>query len=416
MGKESANKSPTAAAGKLRSPTKNDYVTLADMLEGKESFGRVLKKDSHGDALRETGQFYENREFVNAYERFKPVHEKVMADMQRLLARNVEFEANKLATRQRIALTQAKQEVEKLREHAAKLIEQMDILFDDLKHKPVVRLYVRKLAEAPVPAEQANESQSTTRETTPPHGKAVDGPKLEEPHEIVVGDARYSTRPFSNPEPGILLCVRDKARGETVIRVVKIHGDSAEVEVETIDRGQPTGRRLKLAVESLKRQAAKGWCYQLLPKSGLEKLPADADQTRPADDAGTLMRLDSQNFGRCCGDIMRAKIKFSTQLIKDVGDGPFRAGNFEQAFLTFEQLAVGFNSAVANSRREIADGRRMLNAQKAVISGKEVQERTAAFVRSEQLIHTAEREFATILEGLRMYLRATQAGTDDEAQ
>jgi hypothetical protein len=121
------------------------------------------------------------------------------------------------------------------------------------------------------------------------------------------------------------------------------------------------------------------------------------------------MRLDSQNFGRCCADIARANIKFSTQLIKDVGDGPFRAGNYEQAFLTFEQLAVVFNSAVANSRRAIADGRRALNAEKTNLSGKEIQDRTAAFTRSEQLIHTAEREFSTILEGLRMYLRAQQS-------
>ena len=69
-------------------------------------------------------------------------------------------------------------------------------------------------------------------------------------------------------------------------------------------------------------------------------------------------------------------------------------------------MAVGFNSAVANSRRAIADGRRQLTAEKGNLSGKEIQERTAAFVRSESLIHTAEREFSTILEGLRMYLRA----------
>jgi hypothetical protein len=122
------------------------------------------------------------------------------------------------------------------------------------------------------------------------------------------------------------------------------------------------------------------------------------------------MRLDIQNFGRCCGDIARANIKFDTQLIKDVGDGPFRAGNYEQAFVTFEQIASGFNSAVANSRRAIADGRRTLNDQRMKLSGKEIQERTAAFVRGEQLIHTAEREFSTILEGLRMYLRAKQDG------
>jgi hypothetical protein len=120
------------------------------------------------------------------------------------------------------------------------------------------------------------------------------------------------------------------------------------------------------------------------------------------------MRLDIQNFGRCCGDIVRANIKFGTQLIKDVGDGPFRAGNYEQAFLTFEQLAVGFTAAVGNSRRAIADGRRALTAEKGKLSGKEIQERTAAFIRSEQLIHTAEREFSTILEGLRMHLRAQQ--------
>jgi hypothetical protein len=47
-------------------------------------------------------------------------------------------------------------------------------------------------------------------------------------------------------------------------------------------------------------------------------------------------------------------------------------------------------------------------ARKGNLSGKEIQERTAAFIRSEQLIHTAEREFSTILEGLRMYLRAEQ--------
>ena len=92
-----------------------------------------------------------------------------------------------------------------------------------------------------------------------------------------------------------------------------------------------------------------------------------------------------------------------------------RTKNYEQAFLTFEQLAVGFNSAVANSRRAIADGRRALTSEKGKLSGKEIQDRTAAFVRSENLIHTAEREFATILEGLRMYLRA-RAMPDSQAE
>jgi hypothetical protein len=121
-----------------------------------------------------------------------------------------------------------------------------------------------------------------------------------------------------------------------------------------------------------------------------------------------MMRLDIQNFGRCCADIARANIKYDTQLIKDVGDGPFRAGNYEQAFLTFEQIAVGFTSAVASSRQAIAAGRRALIAEKGTMSGKEIEERKAAFIRNEQLIHTAEREFSTILEGLRTYLRAQQ--------
>jgi hypothetical protein len=74
----------------------------------------------------------------------------------------------------------------------------------------------------------------------------------------------------------------------------------------------------------------------------------------------------------------------------------------------FEQLSVGFNSAVAGSRRAIEDGRRAMAAEKEKLSGKEIQERTAGFIRHEQLIHTAEREFSTILEGLRMHLRASQ--------
>jgi hypothetical protein len=59
---------------------------------------------------------------------------------------------------------------------------------------------------------------------------------------------------------------------------------------------------------------------------------------------------------------------------------------------------------VNTSRQQIAEGRRILIAEKGNLSGREVQERTAAFVRREQRIYSAEREFSTILEGLRMYL------------
>jgi hypothetical protein len=57
----------------------------------------------------------------------------------------------------------------------------------------------------------------------------------------------------------------------------------------------------------------------------------------------------------------------------------------------------------------------LLSAQKGKLSGKEILERTAALVRSENLIHTAEREFSTILEGLRIYLRV-QAAAGNQAE
>jgi hypothetical protein len=224
--------------------------------------------------------------------------------------------------------------------------------------------------------------------------------------EVTAGTVRYRKLPYSAPEVGMQFLVRDKSGAKRIVQVNGLSQDRHEVEVVTVEDGNPSEQSVRLPVESLARQAAKGWCSRLLPS------PEDA---QAADDAGTkeavpeiALRLDSQNFGRCCGDIARANIKFSTQLIKDVGDGPFRAGDYEQAFLTFEQLSVGFNSAVGNSRRAIAEGRRKLVAEKGKLSGKEIQERTAGFMRNEQLIHTAEREFATILEGLRMYLRAQQ--------
>jgi hypothetical protein len=165
-------------------------------------------------------------------------------------------------------------------------------------------------------------------------------------------------------------------------------------------------------VESLARQAAKGWCSLLVPIALAQPAEAAGNEPAAAEVAGNpIMRLDIQNFGRCCSDIARANIQFDTQLIKDVGDGPFRAGQYEQAFLTFEQFAMGFTSAVATSRQKIAEGRRALNAEKGNLSGREIQERTAAFIRHEQLIHTAEREFSKILEGLRTYLRANAQPT-----
>jgi hypothetical protein len=227
--------------------------------------------------------------------------------------------------------------------------------------------------------------------------------------EVAVGHRRYLRAPYSSPEPGTVYAVRDKTGSERVIRVLDKNLECTQVQIETLDDGKGSAKPIWLNVESLARQAAKGWCHLLLEKTETKNDPAAAKPAKAANpNLNVTMRLDIQNFGRCCADIARANIKFDTQLIKDIGDGPFRAGNYEQAFLTFEQIAVGFTSAVTNSRQAIANGRRALTAEKGNLSGKEIQERTAAFIRGEQLIHTAEREFSTILEGLRMYLRAAQ--------
>jgi hypothetical protein len=226
--------------------------------------------------------------------------------------------------------------------------------------------------------------------------------------EAIIGERRYRKAPYAPPQVDSLYSVRDKAKGERIIRVSGKSSNGLLVEVVVLAAGQASRQPIQLSVDSLARQAALGWCHLLLPVAEQEEATDAASQPTAPSTTAAAMRLDIQNFGRCCADIVRANIRFDTQLIKDVGDGPFRAGNYEQAFLTFEQCAVGFSSAVASSRRAIADGRRALTAQKVNLSGKEIQERTAAFIRSEQLITAAERAFATILEGLRMYLRAQQ--------
>jgi hypothetical protein len=206
-----------------------------------------------------------------------------------------------------------------------------------------------------------------------------------------------------------MYAVRDKSKVDRVIRVIGISEVGDQVQVEILKDGQPAKQPIQLAVDSLARQAAKGWCSVLVAVEdfdGAFNVGQAATPTNLLD--GVTLRIDIQNFGRCCASIAQADINYSTQLVKDIGDGPFRAGKYEQAFLSFEQLAVGYNAAVAASRREIEDGRRKLTAEKGNLSGKEIQERSAAFIRREQRIHAAEREFSTILEGLRMYLRAGQ--------
>lgn len=391
----------------VQAVTKNDYLALAGFLQGSESAQRVYKKDPNGEAVGTTAQLYGNREYVAAYECFKPAYERVVSDMQRVLARNVEFEANKLAQKQRVSIAAAKERIQNIRVHAQQVIDQFDRLLGDLESKPLVRAFIKKGGTTAAAVEP------TVVEPPPTILNSANETRVETsvvpPVEVVSGNSRYLKAPYAPPEKGSLYSVRDKMKGERVIRVMSISSDSAQVQVEILEEGRSPKPPVQLTVDSLARQAAKGWCSLLVPVAENAKAATAASPAAVADSLSNVtMRLDSQNFGRCCGDIARANIKFGTQPIKDVADGPFRAGNYEQAFLTFEQLAVGFNSAVANSRRAIADGRRTLTSEKGKLSGKEIQDRTAAFVRGENLIHTAEREFATILEGLRMYLRAAQ--------
>jgi hypothetical protein len=384
--------------------TADDYRFLASLLEGR-GLQRIQKKDPSGQALRAAGEMYEDREYSDAYDSFKPVYDKIAADMQRVLTRNLEFAANKLAKERQMPLAAAKENVQKMKAYAQQVIDQLDRLLRDLESKPLVRMHLKKRAGAG-PADIPTEEESPPTVVNSTHETRVEA-AAPPPSEVLSGGRRYVKAAYSPPETGALYIVRDKAKGDRIIRIIGKSADGAAVQVEVIRDGVPSKHPIELAAEALASQAAKGWCSLLLPIDE-EELPRGAIIQPSESDASpnALMRLDIQNFGRCCADINRAHIKFDTQLIRDVGDGPFRAGHYEQAFLTFEQFAVGFTSAVAGSRRSIADGRRALNAEKGNLSGKEIQERTAAFIRHEQLINTAEREFSKILEGLRTYLRA----------
>jgi hypothetical protein len=400
---------------------KNDYLSLANFLLGGENSQRVFKKDPNGEAVKATAELYGTREYVAAYKCFKPAYDNVATDMQRVLARGIDFEANKLAKRQNVSLTIAKERVQNIRAHAQQVLDQFNRLLSDLESKPLVRAFIKKgggdavAAEKPVEAvfkepspTTLNSAAETQVETSVPVPTPV-------PVEVNSGGLRFLKATYAPPENGFFYSVRDKAKGERIIRVIAIDSDGGQIQVEILEDGNPSKAPIQLAVNSLDKQAAKGYCSLLVPIDEQNRISPIASKEANAHFRFITMRLDTQNFSRCCGDIVRANIKFNTQAIKDVQDGPFRAGNYEQAFLIFEQIAVGFNSAVANSRREISDGRRLLSTLKFKLSGKEIVERMAAFARHENLIHTAEREFSTILEGLRMYLRV-QATSGNQAE
>ena len=108
---------------------------------------------------------YGNREYVPAYECFKPAYENVVSDMQRVLARNIEFEANKLAQKQHVPIAVAKERIQNIRAHAQQVMDQFDRLMHDLESKPLVRAYIKKggrataAVEAPVRGTAADDSQ-----------------------------------------------------------------------------------------------------------------------------------------------------------------------------------------------------------------------------------------------------------------
>jgi hypothetical protein len=382
--------------------SKADYFSLAGFLQRREQLQRGHKRDPQSEAVRTAGELYGNREYIPAYESFQPIYERVVSDMQRVLARNIEIEAKKLAAQQAKSLAAAKENVQQMRAHAQQVLDQFEKLRQDLENKPLVRLHIKRGRPTALDAPKSEESSPTALNSA--NETRVDV-KPDAPAWISIGNDRYTKTPYAPPEIGNKYVVRDKLKAERIICVIAMSADGSLVQVNVLEQGTPTKQPLQLEVDSLARQAAKGLCFLLTPIPGESKsLPEPSAPLLEPMRGGTTMRIDIQNFGRCCGSIALASIKYNTQVIKDVADGSFRAGEYEKAFLTFEQLVTGFSSAVNMSRQEIATARSVLTAEKGRLSGKEVQERTAALVRREQRIYAAEREFSTILEGLRMYL------------
>src|SRR4051812_31124919 len=185
--------------------TKNDYLSLAGFLQGSESAQRVYKKDPNGAAVHMTAGLYENREYVAAYECFKPAYDRVVSDMQRVLARNIEFEANKLAQKQHVPIAAAKERIQNIRAHARQVMDQFDRLLQDLESKPLVRAYIRKGGRT------AAELEAPIVEPPPTILNSANETRLESaavpPVEIVSGDQRYVKAPYAPPECGSLYSV-----------------------------------------------------------------------------------------------------------------------------------------------------------------------------------------------------------------
>jgi hypothetical protein len=259
MPQESANK---ALKIDDQAVTKQDYLSLAGFVEGRGSIQRVHKKAPHADALRKAGEMYEKHEYISAYECFRPVYDKIVSDMQRILARNVEFEANKMAREQHKPLAVAKTNIRNMRAHAQQAIDQFDKLLHNLESKPLVRAYLKaRSADTPAAPPASPAPPTTLKSTDETQLSAITLPAL----EIVSAGKRYRKASYSPPEKGFLYLVRDKAKAEHIIRVIGKSPDGSLLQVETIEDGKPSRKPSQLTADSLAHQAAKGYCYLLLP-------------------------------------------------------------------------------------------------------------------------------------------------------
>src|SRR4051812_10040311 len=285
---------------------KNDYLSLANFLLGAESSQRAFKRDPNGEAVKATAELYGNREYVAAYECFKPAYDKVLADMQRVLARGIDFEANKLAQRQNVSLTVAKERVQNIRAHAQQVLDQFNRLLSDLESKPLVRAFIKKGGRAAAAVEKPFETK--IQEPPPTTLNSATETRLETtvpaPVEVVSGVRRFIKATYASPEEGSFYSVRDKVKGERIIQVIAISSDAEQIQVDILQNGTASKQPIQLAVDSLARQAAKGWCSLLIPLAEDEKIPPAASKEANSHFRFVTMRLDSQNFSRCCGDIV----------------------------------------------------------------------------------------------------------------
>ena len=187
----------------------------------------MFKRDPNGEAVRTAGELYENREYVAAYESFKPAYDKVVADMQRVLARNIEFAANELAQKLRKPLAAAKENVQNMqgaRTAGDRPIRKATARPGSQAARPALHKKRRKGRGCRTPRQKKHRPP---RSTAPM--KRDWAPATPASLEIVSGDKRYKKAHYAPPERGTVYLVRDKAKGERIIRVISTSPDGTHV-------------------------------------------------------------------------------------------------------------------------------------------------------------------------------------------